>query len=492
MKFFPFVILLFFITGFWSQPQFYKLASKDFCTEQVDGKVFQQDLSQIRKTIIAAHPDPFIYRSKVEWDSSYASLMNYFKTPRTLYDFVSKTAAWLGELKDSHVGMDIDQILDLYKEDYSWLIFKPARIDGKFYAASDAESGFIPFGNEILEINSVPVDSLYKKALVFSLEEGASLEAREKYAVTLISPLLNLVNSFDPEGEKVLVKHCNPNGDTLFSFVKTITPAERRKIEWRNYSRNSDIDFTIDTIQKIGVLSIKTFLPRSKRSFEQKIDSFFDSISSTKISTILLDVRWNRGGYFEQVEYLYNYIDTISATRTKTYVSKRSEHDSFSNMTWLSRLFYVSYAKTQKENTRTHQNYAFYKLPLGSLDTIIEMNQFDNPTRDNKYKGECYLAMNGVSISASVDFASWFKESKRGLILGEQCMGPLTGTCGNPVLFDLKNTRISIATSTMRSYTNPKLKVELDPIFPDVPIKYSLSDFRLKRDPIIEFVKNLK
>jgi Na+-translocating ferredoxin:NAD+ oxidoreductase RNF subunit RnfB len=71
-------------------------------------------------------------------------------------------------------------------------------------------------------------------------------------------------------------------------------------------------------------------------------------------------------------------------------------------------------------------------------------------------------------------------------------MGPLTGTCGNPVLFDLKNTRISVATSTMRSYTNSNLKVENDPIFPDVPIKYSVSEFRIKKDPIVEYIKNLK
>jgi C-terminal processing protease CtpA/Prc len=100
--------------------------------------------------------------------------------------------------------------------------------------------------------------------------------------------------------------------------------------------------------------------------------------------------------------------------------------------------------------------------------------------------------MNGVSISASVDFASWFKETKRGLILGEQCMGPLTGTCGNPILFELKNTRISVATSTMRSYTYPGLQVASDPIYPDIPIKYSVLDFRRKNDPIVEYVKNLK
>ena len=492
MKCFTILIFLFCVISAKSQSPFYKLAEKDFCTEPVEGKFLQRDLTQIRKTIIAAHPDPFIYRTKSAWDSSYIELLHYFKSPRTMFDFVSKTASWLGELKDSHVGMDIDQILELYKNDNSWLIFKPARIDGKFYAATEAEIEFVPFGNELLEINAMRLDTLFNQAMIFSLEEGESYEARQKYAVTLMSPLINLLNSFDPEGEKILIKHCNPKGDTLFSYVKTYTAKERRKIEWRNYSKIQDIEYTIDSIRGIGILKISTFLPRSKRAFEEKVDSFFDSVAHCDVSKILIDVRWNRGGYFEQVEYLYNYIDTISTKRTKTYVSKRSEHDSFSTMSWLSKLFYLSYAKTQKSNTKTRQNYSFYQLPLGALDTIRETNQFDQPIRENKYLGTCFLAMNGVSISASVDFASWFKESKRGLILGEQCMGPLTGTCGNPVLFDLKNTRISVATSTMRSYTNSNLKVENDPIFPDVPIKYSVSEFRIKKDPIVEYIKNLK
>ena len=492
MKCFTILIILVCITSANAQSQFYKIADKDFCMEPVEGKLLQHDLTQIRKTIIAAHPDPFIYRSKGAWDSSYVELLRYFKSPRTMFDFVSKTASWLGELKDSHVGLDIEQILELYKEDNSWLIFNPARIEEKFYAASEAGIDFLPFGNELLEINSMSVDTLFNQAMIFSLEEGGSYEARQKYAVTLMSPLFNLLNSFDSEGEKILIKHCNPKGDTLFSYVKTYTSKERRKIEWRDYTKMQDIEYTIDSSRGTGILKISTFLPRSKRAFEEKVDSFFDSVAKSEVSKILIDVRWNRGGYFEQVEYLYNYIDTISTKRTKTYVSKRSEFDSFSTMTWFSKVLYLSYAKSQKSNSKTRRNYSFYKLPLGTLDTIREANQFDQPIRENKYLGTCFLAMNGVSISASVDFASWFKESKRGLILGEQCMGPLTGTCGNPVLFNLNNTRISVATSTMRSYTNSKLKVESDPIVPDVPIKYSVSEFRIKKDPIIEYIKNLK
>jgi hypothetical protein len=486
------IIFLFSVSISWTQIRFSELEEADFLLDPLDGELFQNDITQIRKTIIAAHPDPFIYRTKGAWDSTYVDLLRYFKKPRTLFDFISKTASWLGELKDSHVGMDLDQILDLYKYDNSWLIFKTARLDEKFYAASEADLQFIPFGNELLEINSMKMDSLFNLAMIFSLEEGASFEARQKYAVTLMGPILNLVNTFDTEGEKVLVKHCNQLGDTLYSFVKTYTSKERKKEEWKTYQKTMDVEFTMDSINRLGVLKINTFLPSSKRAFEQKIDAFFDSVANSNISNVLLDIRWNRGGYFEQVEYLFNYIDTAKNTRTKTYISKRSEHDNFSNLTWLSKLFYVTYFKTQKSTDKARNNYSFFKLPMGALDTIIESNEFDEPIRKNKYRGACFLAMNGVSISASVDFASWFKETKRGLILGEQCMGPLTGTCGNPVLFELKNTRISVATSTMRSYTHPGLQVASDPIYPDVPIKYSITDFRTKKDPIVEYIKTLK
>jgi C-terminal processing protease CtpA/Prc len=138
-------------------------------------------------------------------------------------------------------------------------------------------------------------------------------------------------------------------------------------------------------------------------------------------------------------------------------------------------------------------NYRFYNLPYGSLDTLTELYATRDKFLDKKYLGKCYLAINGTSISASVDCASWFRQINRGVILGEPCMGPLTGTCGNPISFSLKNTGIEVLTSTMRSYTKPRFVIQNEAIIPDVVLKNTLGNFRQKKDVVYEYlIKNEK
>jgi C-terminal processing protease CtpA/Prc len=151
---------------------------------------------------------------------------------------------------------------------------------------------------------------------------------------------------------------------------------------------------------------------------------------------------------------------------------------------------YLTANKFFKVDKEWKEDYTFYRLPFGKLQTTIDTNNYYLPVNQPKFFGKCYLAMNGRSISASVDFASWFKQSKRGLILGEECMGPISGTCGNPVAVKLKNTNVSFISSSMRSYAGNGFEILSDPIQPDVLIKYNLNNFRYKIDPILEYLKN--
>ena len=80
-----------------------------------------------------------------------------------------------------------------------------------------------------------------------------------------------------------------------------------------------------------------------------------------------------------------------------------------------------------KKDSKSKADCDFLNSEFGHIDTIHELNNYSYNEKI-KFKGSCYLAINGMSISASVDFASWFMRSNRGLVLGEPCMGPYTGT----------------------------------------------------------------
>lgn len=487
MKFHFLLIFLLTINLSYSQFQFNRNSEDKFYQEKIEGTLLQGDLSQLRRTILSAHPNPFIYIGKSSWDSSYLELYNFFREPRTTFEFVQKTAPWLAQLKDSHVGFDLGQLLEQYKSGKSWLIFNLSQINEKFYANYFFENK-IPHGNEIISINTVQLDSLFQLALGFAIQEGNSIEAKRTYATTLMPQLLNLMFSFDKEVQSIPVKHIDWKGDTMFSFVNTTPAKNRYSIFKKVYSRDlEDVKMEINKSENYGVLTLNTFLPENKKKYEKNIDIFFDSIFKEEISKIMIDIRWNRGGYFDYVEYLFNYIDTTELPRNKLYLAKRSKYDKLANMSKISKWIFMKYAKIQRTDKELQDYVRYFKLPYGAIDTLSEKNDFSNFSE--KYRDTCFLAMNGISISASVDFASWFRTSQRGLIIGEECMGPITGTCGNPSEFKLNNTDISVITSTMRSYTNPNLEVALEPIKPDILLKESLENFRKKQDPIIDFLK---
>lgn len=489
MKILIFILGLLYFQFSFTQQRFNGKSNENLFLQKINGSLLQNDLKQLRKTILSAHPNPFVYIEKQAWDSTYFQLLEYFERPRTVFDFVEKSAKWLNQLKDSHISFDLGEILEQYYPNKSWLIFELARIENKFYAAFFKDNK-VPYGNEIISINSIPVDSIYNLALSFAIQEGNSWEAKHKYATTIIAPLFNLMSKLSKDPQKIPILHINEKGDTLFSFVETISPKERMNYLKNQIWKEEDIEYSVDEENNYGILTLYTFMPENKRKFEKTLDHFFDEIKSKEISKILIDIRWNRGGYFNYVEYIFNYLDTTDLVREKTYLAKRSKFDKVSSMNIISKWLLVNVAKFQRTDKELQEYVRYYKLPYGSIDTVYEKQDFSMSL--SKFEGTCFLAMNGVSISASVDFASWFQNSKRGLILGEECMGPLTGTCGNPTVFQLNNTKISVMTSTMRSYTNSTFDIGIQPIRPDISIKYSLSDYRSKNDPVVQFFKQQK
>ena len=95
-----------------------------------------------------------------------------------------------------------------------------------------------------------------------------------------------------------------------------------------------------------------------------------------------------------------------------------------------------------------------------------------------------------MSISASVDFASWFMKSNRGLVLGEPCMGPYTGTWGNPRITYLKNTKLAVVISTIRNNLTKNFVYSEIPIRPDIYIAPDINDHINNTDPIIDYLIN--
>ena len=235
-------------------------------------------------------------------------------------------------------------------------------------------------------------------------------------------------------------------------------------------------------------MGLKSFESRRERKYKRGINSFFKKVDRKGISKVILDVRGNRGGYVLLLEHVLSYINDKGETFDLNYLYKRSKLDRFETLSRFKKLDFVKKALRVYPKGMISKEYDFYKSPMGSMSSILYQKKLSNPL-DITYTGECTLLTNGLSMSASVLLASWFKDHNRGQVIGTPCFGSMQGTHGNAARIVLENSRIPITISTLKLSSIEQALIE---ITPTKKIQYSIKDLTMGRDPLIEYLKVLK
>ena len=86
-------------------------------------------------------------------------------------------------------------------------------------------------------------------------------------------------------------------------------------------------------------------------------------------------------------------------------------------------------------------------------------------------------------MSASVLLASWFKETKRGMVIGTPCFGSSQGTHGNPATIFLKYSGLPISISTLKLTPKKRQSEICGDIQMDKTIRFTKKDLRTGKDP---------
>ncbi len=117
---------------------------------------------------------------------------------------------------------------------------------------------------------------------------------------------------------------------------------------------------------------------------------------------------------------------------------------------------------------------------LGAEQGELDWSQTFEPRQDH-YKGAIYLLVDAECGSACEDFVAPFKETHRGLIIGE----PTWGSTGQPINNDFGN-GMSLSVSTKRESFPNGSPFEGVGITPDIEVHVSAKDVGDGRDPVLE------
>ncbi len=444
------------------------------CPESMMG-----DLDQLYEKIRDVHPNPYQYCSKEELDSAFILAKTAVRTPKNILQFSLVVSNFLKTMKDSHTFFFLRDVLFLYGRKNPIIPFYVKRFDNKFYL-SRIYHDQIPLGTEILKVNELSADSLYKLANSYCPLEAYTSSARSELCEVMFGNVFNVFNR--DKSRYIEFTYVDFSGDTLVKDVKTTKL--RKQYKKGNWYPAKDFEYTF--FKNTGHLRIYSFEPKNDVKFRKRIDRFFKRVKDNTCTSVVIDLRENKGGYIVLLEHLLSHINSEGKTYDLRYNYKRSDLDRFETLSKLKKIDFIKKAKRVYPKGMISKEYDFYKSPKGTVKSILYKKELKN--RNNfVYNDSCTLIINGLSMSASVLMASWFKETNRGEIIGSPCYGSQSGTNGNPASIFLKHSGLPVSISTLILHPENVNRDLTEDLKVDQKIQVSLEDIKSGNDPFVSY-----
>ncbi|MGB1032130.1 MAG: hypothetical protein ACPGWM_05930, partial [Flavobacteriales bacterium] len=224
---------------------------------------------------------------------------------QTFYQFTSEVGQFLQVLRDSHTSLNLSALAGVYKEnDGLFLNFSITSTDEDHHYIKEDRFGKLPSGAELLKINEVPFDSVYKESFRMSLQEGNSREGFLAISDAISVPMAGVWMEILAKNSLTIKL---PNGD-----VRVIEYPGNVYNDWKawnkkNYERKElyELNYLNDSTAH---MVIRTFAAPKGNKYNRFLQKSFRELDKKEIPHLLLDLRHNTGGKANRMEYLYNHL----------------------------------------------------------------------------------------------------------------------------------------------------------------------------------------
>jgi C-terminal processing protease CtpA/Prc len=446
-----------------------------------------EDIYKLKSTILDSHPNPYLFCTKQEFNAAFGKAAEAVTNNTAYSEFILIVAEALRVIKDSHTSLDYGYILKIQTENGRGIIpIKVHSVQGQIYTEIERDS-IIPVGSKIHCIDNVDASILYKEAMQYGSTEGNAITGQRRISDALFYSVIGLNRHF---GDTVKIDYEPYGSDDLvtayFPLYKKDRLAERqKKMNATEFERLHSLKYYNN--DSVAVLKIGTFSPSNLKHYQTFIRESFKKIQEKNVQLLAIDLRNNGGGRSSNVEFIYSFLKPEGHNTPANIISKSSELAK-SRSQWARRGFVRWSLKTFKRKDEDIAAFVkFYEAPNGALDTVY-FKQPEVQKKEFVYQGKCALFINGMTASAGVDFTNTFHKEKRGDIIGEPCLGPHTGTFGNPAVYELPNTKLPIIIATIRYNYDNTFQYNAQPIKPHIAIDVTQETLAKGIDPCLEYL----
>lgn len=474
-------------TVFFLSFSFSIFAQHDLSREQV-----LEDYLIFKNILTTGHPSLYEYTSPKEWDS----LFTYFETEEieniTDSDALFRSlCALVTQAKDGHLTL-LHPKMDVIPKMFP-LVLKI--IDDKLY--TDTDDFGIPVGSKIIAIDKLSSQEVLTSLLKYTVSDGYNLTKKYRQ----IEEEFGLLHYYEfGTKENYSVKYTSPDGvtQTIEITSQTFDDIGKKYISrnsyFSNYHQNSNrIEHFINTIGQelpfvdyidsldTALLTINSF-GLEPEIFKSNLIELFNEIKKKKSSTLIIDIRQNKGGYAVNQINLLSFLihesyQPIVSGSVVTVILPEKEH-AIHSLSDYDEFFASNFDADQKENDRW-----FVKEERIQTATI-------HPNK-KPFKGKVYLLVGGKTFSAASDLALAAKNLEGMTLIGEETGGGYYFHTGNySVVYQFSNSKIMMRMSFMKmdKYVLNNSIPKGSGVLPDIEVSLIVQDLIDGKDSQLDYV----
>ncbi len=320
---------------------------------------------------------------------------------QTVFDFYNSLAPVINQVGCGHTTSKIPpKELKRIQKSRKYLPLKIKIIENKIYISEVlVQSEDLFPGLEILSIDGIVTSEYIKANLNRYPSDGRILSRKyqmmEKYFSIDYTGFHYTSESFNIEvgnieGSKTVII----DGIDYEDFIsKTNQP----KLE--------EMEFTLIDSISTAIMTIRS--SKSKKVFEGFLENSFSKIQNNKIDNLIVDVRYDSFNRDSDGAELYSYL-TLEPFKYYDKLEVTKDYDVPKAMRWM-----ASYPIEQDSTGKYYW-------------TIHPQLEMQNP-KPQIFKGKVFILTDGFTFSATSEFSSKVKSTKRGLIIGRETGGSYYG-----------------------------------------------------------------
>lgn len=360
-----------------------------------------EDVEFIQTELEKLHPGIYTYQTKKQFEDGFNSLKSNLQKNKTVFEFYNSLVPVINQIGCGHTTSKIPpKELKKIQKNRRFLPIRIRIIDDRLFITEVLiESKNLFPGIEILSIDGVSAASFINSNLNRYPSDGRIMS--RKYQM--------LENYFSIDYSKFHY--------TSGQFQIEINNSEENKtisvdgisykdfISKTNHSKLDDMELKLIDSISTAIITIRN--SKSKKAFNDFLENLFSKIRINKIHNLIIDVRYDSFNRDSDGAQLFSYL----TTETFRYYDKlevTKNYDVPKALRWLAR-------------------YPIEQDSLGKYYWKIHPQLELQIPKPNPFLGKVFILTDGFTFSATSEFSSKIKSTKRGLIIGRETGGSYYG-----------------------------------------------------------------